>query len=125
MENRKIIEEVVKQVEGTLGAPLSDEEKSEIYLWQKSSALRELTSLPGWEVIKEMFQDYVEDAKNDFSDLIMKDPFKAKDQLEVKHTYAYTVNRVVNAFFEDINNSVQFSDKPPDVIKRAAQRLKK
>jgi hypothetical protein len=120
----KVIEEIVKQVESSLGAPLSEEEVNEIYQWQKAMALREITSLYGWDVLKEMFQDYANDASKEFEMLKEQDPFKVKDKLAVQHNYAYTVNRVIGAILGDVEDAVQLMDKPPETVKKAALRIK-
>ncbi len=111
---------IVAVMETSRQAPLSEEELNQIELWEKGRALAQLTSMYGFEVMKEMLQSYVTDQ---VEQLLETDPGD-KDEVIAIHAVAFAANRVYNKFIQDIDNAVRASSETPECIKASARKIK-
>lgn len=103
---------IIGHLEGLHGRPLEESERDEIYLWTKGRALSQVVSLYGWDVMKEMLDDYVIGA-----DVALRrtDP-SIHTEVLANHAVLYSVNSLVEKFKQDVERFVGM--KMPDILKR-------
>lgn len=116
---RAVAEKLSQQIEAAFEGNITDEQRDEIDLWQKGRALQQITTFYGWEVMKEMLEDYAIDAERKLASI---DPASQKEVLS-QHAVAFASRRLINIFVEDVRRAVEMSRRTPDVVKQAARRM--
>ena len=125
MENTKIEQAVLEQTERTLNKKLDEPETDQILQWHRGMSLREITNLPGWSIVKAISEDIIEDAQTDFTKTIDIDPSKFSDHdLKEKQAVAFGVKRGLTVLLTAIENAVEASHTPPEIVRQAAKNLK-
>lgn len=112
--SRDSAEQMMAGIEQLRAAPLNEEERATIYLWNKGRALSQLVNLYGWEVVLEMLQGYVEGA---LKDLARIDP-KEHDEVRAQHAVVFAANKIYSNFVEDVRVAIEASRTMPEVLKR-------
>lgn len=105
----------IENIEQAVGRPLSEEEQTEVILWQKGKALQQLSAFPGWQVVLEMLESY---AQNSTDECVRTDPGQP-DEVRANQAVAFAMRRVVNSLLSDINAAVNADI--PDVIRSGAR----
>lgn len=102
---------IITQLEASRQAPLSQDEKDAISLWQKGRALEQVTRIYGWECVLEMLQSYVVEANRD---LVATSPDK-KDEVAAKHAIVFALSKLYDNFIQDVQNAIS-AEAPECVI---------
>ena len=107
-------------IEMVTGAPLTEEERAAVELWEKGRALKNVVGVYGWDVILEMLRSYPETS---IERLKRIDPSQ-RDEVLAEHAVMYAANRIYVAFIEDAQNAIEAADHPPDVVKKGMRAMK-
>lgn len=113
MPTRNTADEIAAKIEHLRQASLTEEERGEVDLYFKGRALAEIRASYGWDVLLEMWSDYRMDAINR---LITIDPKNREDVL-AEHAVAFTSNRLITAFLQDVNDAIEAAKTMPDVMR--------
>lgn len=91
---------------------LTEEEESQVQLFEKGRALSDIRRTLGFDVILEMLQSYVAKA----AQRCMETDPAQKDEAAANQAVAYAINRLYVAFKQDVDEAIEASHRPPEVI---------
>lgn len=86
-----------------MGAALTEEEQYEVEQWTNGKELEHMTTLPGWEIIRNMLKAYADSATEALFKLLPGDPAvpqahaAAKMADDIKHFFDSDVQRAIDA----------------------------
>lgn len=109
----------ISELEQLLGRKFDKEEAYEIEQWNNGRALAYVRTFEGFEVILGMLQNYAIDATNV---LLGTDP-KDVEEVRAAHAVAFSTNRLVKLFIEDVSNAIEASKKTPEPVAEAAKQV--
>lgn len=125
MTNKDIEKSVLEQTERAVNRKLDETETDQILLWHRGMSLREITNLPGWSVIQDIIADIIEDGSTDLTKTLDQDPSKfTADELVRRQAVGFGVKRGLTVLTTAIENAVESSQTPPDIVKQAAKQLR-
>ena len=86
--------------------------EGQLDLYVKGRKLRKFVLDPDWDIVVQTLQDYRDKARDALIALPPGDP-----NVPQAHAAASATNDVFTLFQQDINNAVDFANKPPDDLK--------
>ena len=109
---------MVAEIEQTLGDSLNEGDRAELDLWEKGRELQSIVNTRGYEIILDTLKNYVAQANEALVSLVPGDP-----GVVTAHAAVSGASQLVYYFQQDINAAVEASHRSPSALKRAVAGL--
>jgi hypothetical protein len=94
--------------------------ENDLRLYELGRELRPLVNSPGWEILTDTMQSYVDDLDQQHRRVLPGDP-----NVIASHAALYALDQFVTKFKADIERAVDFANAPPQEVIAYAHQIRK